>query len=33
MPAEVPEAQQAQNRVVFQPIFVDEVRRKVPADK
>jgi hypothetical protein len=33
MPAEVQEAQQAQNSVVFPPIFVDELRRKVPAGK
>jgi hypothetical protein len=30
MPAEVPEAQQAQNTVLFQPIFVDEQGGKSP---
>ena len=33
MPAEAPEAQQAQNHVIFLENFFDELRRKVPAGK
>ena len=33
MPAEAPEAQQAQNHVIFLENFFDELRRKVPARK
>jgi hypothetical protein len=33
MPAEAPEAQQAQNHVIFLMNFADELQRKVPAGK
>jgi hypothetical protein len=33
MAAEVPEALRGQNHVVFLEKFLDELRRKVPADK
>jgi hypothetical protein len=33
MPAETPEAQQAQNHVIFLENFADELQRKVPAGK
>ena len=33
MPVETPEAQKAQNHVIFLENFFDEVRRKVPIDK
>jgi len=33
MPVETPEAQQAQNHVIFLENFFDEVRRRVPTGK
>ena len=33
MPAEAPEAQKAQNHVIFLENFFDELRRKVPVSK
>ena len=33
MPVEAPEAQQAQNHVIFLMNFFDELRRKVPTGK
>ncbi|MGA2713340.1 MAG: hypothetical protein ABSG41_09545 [Bryobacteraceae bacterium] len=33
MPAETPEAQQAQNHVIFLLNFADELQRKLPAGK
>jgi hypothetical protein len=33
MPVDIPEAQKAQNKVIFLETFSDELRRKVPVGK